>query len=202
MTKSKSWLALLFPVLVLVVFEVSAQLEPALVNENSSLAKPLLIVTPEYPKNASPDKKHVEVRVRGRVTATGDFATADFSAGEGEEDFVQAVREVLPKWRFIPAIDRGECKAKEYDATLFVWFDMKSDGPAISASMPPKDAALPKREGEAAPTKFPRRKWTPSMYYPVDARRAGIEGTVIALLKVNKSGDVQVNILAYSPTDI
>lgn len=168
-------------------------------------AEPLLIVSPKYPDDALADKKQVEVRVKGQVTENGSFGMAEYSAGEGEEAFVQAVRDVLPYWRFEPNLDNQECKPKAYDAQLTVWFEMTEKGPAISASMPP-----PRRSGTSTPAKtnepvFKRKfvKWQPSMSYPIDAYRKGVEGRVSVMFKIDRSGKVlAVNLFSYSPNEM
>lgn len=205
MTRNSSRYALVLSVLVLASSGALAQPATVPVNETNSIARPLLIVSPKYPKDAPPEKKRVEVQVKGKVTTQGNFASAVYSSREGDEVFVQALRDVLEMWRFIPAIDSQECKAKEHDATVFVWFDMNEDGPSISASMPPKKpgpASAEERKAPRKPLKYAPRKG-PYIDYPLRALRAGIEGTTMVLLKVKKSGEVEtINILAYSPSDV
>lgn len=168
------------------------------------LAEPLLIVSPRYPKDAPSGRKQVEVRVTGLVTEKGDFGSPAYAANPGEEAFVDAVREVLPHWRFEPDIDNAACKPKAYEARISIWFEMTPDGPSISGSMPsasPQPRNLPP---DAQPAKRSILKRYPNMTYPREAWRRGIEGKAIVLFKVEgKTGKVlDASIGAYSPNDV
>jgi TonB family protein len=167
------------------------------------LAEPLLIVSPRYPKNAPSDKKQVEVRVTGLITEKGDFGSPAYAANPGEDAFVEAVREVLPHWRFEPDIDNAACKPKAYEARLSIWFEMTGDGPSISGSMPTA-APQPRNLPPDAQHKRGILKRYPNMTYPREAWRKGVEGKAIVLFKVDgRTGRVlHASIGAYSPNEV
>jgi len=166
----------------------------------SRIAQPLVIVAPEYPVRELRERKHVEVRVDGKVTAEGRFVASGYSVGEGEESFAHAIRAVLAQWRFIPDVEG--CKAKDADAILYVWFDIKDDRPSISATLDKPQAPGVKPAGEAAPYRSLRPKSMPAIDYPTNLWFREIEGSVIALVKTNTAGGVEDSaVLAFMPND-
>ena len=181
-------------------FAAAAQMSMTLLpGGNSRMAQPLVIVAPEYPVRELRERKHVEVRVEGKVSAEGRFVATAYSAGEGEESFTQAIRAVLAQWRFIPDVEG--CKAKDADAILYVWFDIKDDRPAISATLDKPQAPGVKPAGEA-PNRSLRPKSMPAIDYPTNLWFREIEGSVIALVKTDAAGGVEdAAVLASMPND-
>ena len=179
----------------------AAQMSMTLIPEGKSrIAQPLVIVAPEYPVRELRERKHVEVRVEGKVSAEGRFVASAWSAGEGEESFAQALRAVLALWRFIPDVEG--CKAKDADAILYVWFDIKDDRPTISATLDKPQAPGVKPAGDAAPNRSIRPKSMPAIDYPTNLWFREIEGSVIALVKTNAAGGVEdATVLAFMPND-
>ena len=179
-------------------FAATAQTLTVLADERIRFAEPLLIVAPDYPWRHR-DKTHVEVRVEGRVTADGRFAASNYSTDKGKESFADAVRAVLSDWRFVPAVER--CRPKEDKATLNVWFDIKDNRPSISASMDKDDDPAASKTPREPPKPMVLRSM-PRIEYPTAMWRREFEGSVIALLRINKAGDVDdAGILAPMPVD-
>ena len=178
-----------------------AQMSMTLIPDGRSrIAQPLVIVAPEYPVRELRERKHVEVRIDGKVTAEGRFVASTYSAGEGEESVAQAVRAVLAQWRFIPDVEG--CKAKDAEGILYVWFDMKDDRPSISATLDKPQAPGVKPAGEVAPNRSLRPKSMPAIDYPTNLWFREIEGSVIALVKTNAAGGVEgAAVLAFMPND-
>ena len=159
---------------------------------------PLLIVTPTYPPSALAEGKSAQIEIRGTITKEGMLESPVFANSPEEEEFANAIREVLPAWRFIPAANGTACAAKEMpDATVRAWFEVKEGRPAIFVSIPPD-----KKEASKETPPSPRMKWKrrPDVEYPWDELRDGVEGIAYALARVDASGQIkEVNILASSP---
>jgi TonB family protein len=167
-----------------------------LVDDGERIPEPLLIVSPEYPSNPPKGKKSVEVKVRGQVTAEGRFAATAYEVGDDEAMFADSVRAVLEHWRFVPGIK--DCKPASQEATLHLWFEMKDGRPSVSATIPSKRDAGPPLNG-AKPLK-PVSITPPE--YPLNMLWRQIEGIVLVLLRINKSGVVEDVVLrAFSPVD-
>ena len=164
-----------------------------------SLARPLLVIPPQFPKGLPPLREPVEVSVRGVMSAEGRLLEPVVTAPIGNEAFVRAVSDVVSDWRFIPAIDRA-CKPVEQESLLLVWFGTREGAPSVQVSSASEKAgpAWPRVKGTATLV----RKMEPRIEYPPRLNYAGIEGIAVVLLKVARSGEVlDTSLRAVSPVD-
>lgn len=171
--------------LVLVALTIfCAEAGAAEIVEANPLATAVIVVAPEFPKEArpSPDEE-VKIEVRGTVTALGEFKPARFVHEPGQEAYARAVQAVLRYWRFKPAIDGTQCVPTESEATLYVWFQMKEGEPKVFVSMPGKTQS-PKATSKLL---FHVR---PDIRYPRAAQLKGVEGESVVLLQVVRTGEV------------
>src|SRR6185503_5727901 len=129
-----------------------------------------------------PAGAEVKVEVQGTITAVGELTSPRFAHAEGHEAYAREVREVVGLWRFMPAVAEAKCVPKDSEATLYVWFELKDGKPTVSVSAPPKRTAKP-----AGKLTFRKR---PDIVYPLIARRKGIEGETIVLVRVLRSGEI------------
>ena len=112
--------------------------------------------------------------------------------------FEEATRDAVAKWRFAPGLKR--CVPIDADATYRVFFEMVGGAERVRAAQLVPKAQIPDPSREMiAPNK---NEMLRKMRYPVDARRAGGQGSVYLLLKVNTaSGAIEnVDIASVSST--
>ncbi len=173
-----------------------AQSDPLPIEEADKYFRPILVVPPTFPKSELARKPEIEIRVSGTVNDGGLLESPEFSPVEGNESFVQAIKEVLSFWRFRPAIDEKLCAPIASRGVVLVWFSQKDGVPSVSVSVPARPA-----KAEAASKKsvtdrtFVRR---PKVSFPYAAARAGIEGSAELLFQVDEQGQALKTTVLYS----
>ncbi len=160
--------------------------EPVAVTENDIWPRPLLVVAPAFPKGASLQMLPVQIRVEGRVTADGNFRSPVFLPTEGREAFVQAISDVLPYWRFRPALERKGCKTTESPAVFGITFELKAGAPSVSVSSP----AVEKVDSAGTSLRGLHLVSPHGARYPYEPRQAGIEGFAEIIVEVDSEGDI------------
>ena len=174
-----------------------AQASPHALQEEDKYFRPILVVSPAFPTREPSDVLPVEIRVSGSVNAEGALETPQFSPIEGNEKFINAIKDVLNLWRFRPAIDSKSCAPTPSNGVLLVWFEEKNGVPSVSVSTPKRQPAG--ENVDAKPRPLPRVFLnSPKPEYPSGARRAGKEGSAELLLNVNHQGDVLQTTVLYS----
>jgi len=181
----------------------SAQADPRPIEEEDKLARPILIVPPKFPTREPTDMFPVEIRISGSVGETGELTSPVFLPVTGKEKFIRAIEEVLPHWRFKPAVG-DECQPKRSDGVLSVWFEEKRDGPSVSVSTPVNKNNAKVTEDDGKPHVTPRvYEWRPKVDYPAAAHNAGMEGATELLFLVDLQGNVlQTKVLYSTPHKI
>ena len=157
----------------------------SLVELKERAARPVIIVAPTYPEAAVREGREATVDVTGTVNADGILEGATMSGAA--EEFLGAVRDVIPYWRFTPLYG-DECQPKPAAGAIRVWFELKRGKPAISVS-----------RGQGSVVDEPAREATAVLKvvkrvepeYPHRAIRAGRQGDVEALALVDENGDVK-----------
>ena len=188
-------------VLILLLFAVtasaSAQSDPRAIQEEDKYVRPVLIVSPAFPKLEPADKLPVEIRVSGSVSVEGVLEAADFSPIEGNEKFINAIKDVLNLWRFRPAIGKEVCMPVVSTGVVLVWFEEKDGIPTVSVSVPkwPSASGVADAKPKNLPREFVNR---PKIEYPFSARRAGMEGAAELLFNVNYEGEALQTTVLYS----
>ena len=161
---------------------------------------PILLVAPDIPKRDPADKWPIEIRVSGTVNELGTLDSAAFSPVEGNERYIQAIKEVLSFWRFRPAIDNKLCAPVASTGVVLVWFEEKDGKPSVSVSTP-KISSEPEANKAAIATPRVTMKIRPKVEYPTDARRVGMEGSAELLFQVSPQGEVIQTKLLYAVPD-
>lgn len=154
-------------------------------------ARMTLFVTPAYPQAAVVEGIQATVDVIGTVLPDGMLSPSRIEVKPDREDFRKAIAEVMPFWMLYPGYD-DSCRYQPVEGQVRVWFELKDGKPAVSFSMPRKQAdakAPPPAPG--APENIYRAIHRTPLRYPAGPQRAGIEGMVTALLYVPDTGEVQ-----------
>lgn len=149
----------------------------------TTFAKPKGVVPPDYP--AAQFKAGVTAQVEAvlRINERGTLKEVlAIKAGNGDEAFENAVRDVVRFWNF-ESLSNCECKPVEFTARLTVWFEIKDGKPSISVSRGGDVDDLPGLH--AKPLKLVRdavvfRKISATS--PRELRRAGKDAIVYAML--------------------
>ena len=74
---------------------VNAQSDPLPMGEADKYFLPILVVPPTFPKSELASKPEIEIRVSGTANDVGVLESPKFSPLEGNESFVQAIKDVL-----------------------------------------------------------------------------------------------------------
>ena len=174
-----------------------AQSDPRAIQEEDKYVRPVLIVSPAFPKLEPADKLPVEIRVSGSVSVEGVLEAADFSPIEGNEKFINAIKDVLNLWRFRPAIGKEICMPVVSTGVVLVWFEEKDGIPTVSVSVPkwPSASGVADAKPKNLPREFVNR---PKIEYPFSAQRAGVEGFAELLFNVNHQGEALQTTVLYS----
>ena len=192
---------LLTTMLLLTSLSVHSQ-EPVLATEKDAWARPLVVVTPVFPKDVPPATLPVEIRVNGTVSTDGKFNSPVFTPAEGRESFVQSVKDVLPHWRFRPAFDGKTCETKESEASFIVYFELKGGAASISVSSPVVEKPKP-NDDVLAQLDYVRFSRSAKIVYPEAALKAGIEGFAEISMQVNNEGDIiSKSVISSTPNSL
>lgn len=136
-------------------------------------ASPLRIAKPVFPDDSSGETE-VQVDIHGRLLVDGQIDGAIITASPGHDAYIEAVKAVLPSWRYVPKADSKACEPIDSDFETSVWFDLRQQKFFVGR---PKDDHV-----QVEPTKIPLRLVsirTPD--YPMEAQ--GIDGKVEVLYR-------------------
>ncbi|MGZ5113275.1 MAG: energy transducer TonB [Usitatibacter sp.] len=150
-------------------------------------ARVTMFVPPDYPAQALREGVEATVDVTGVVAANGSLRVTGMTSSVDREDFRTAVGEVTRFWILSPKYG-PDCRPRDVEGTVRVWFELKEGKPAISMSMPRRqgtDAA--KNDG----TELRPLRARPIPQYPRAALTKNIQGGVDALLRIAPAGDVE-----------
>jgi len=152
-------------------------------------AKPMIIVPPDYPKEALAKGSQATVDVSGTVTKDGFISNPRYKASLDDPSFEKEIHEVLKYWMFNSPIADDECVPKDGEATIRVWFEIAEGKPKVSISMEPFSEDFVRDNGMKAYVKAVNRE---QPVYPVRAIKRGIAGAiVVAISKVGLDGKVE-----------
>lgn len=144
-------------------------------------ATPVAVITPDFPAGATLPAGGVRVDVEGTVAPDGRFLARSLRTEGDFPNFVAAVAEVLPGWRFEPAVDEQACAPVASASHLSVWFERSDSAPRILVSRPTDES-----------TPMPLPAYTlgraPRIDYPFGME--GVEGGVKVLIQVRPDGGV------------
>jgi TonB family protein len=146
-----------------------------------------LFVAPQYPPGAAGEGIQATVDVIGMVREDGTLGPTRLEVKPEREDFRKAVEEVMAFWILYPKYD-DTCHYTPVEGQVRVWFEIKDGKPIVSFSMPRRKEAAPL---PGAPAEIYRAIRKTEIRYPYAARREGREGTVVALLHVPDTGEVE-----------
>lgn len=81
-------------------------------------AKPLMRILPKYPKQAEEDGTKGEVTAKVVIDETGSFQNIVIVKSMPDGVFDQAAIDALKRWKYFPAIYKGEKVKVNYEVTL------------------------------------------------------------------------------------
>lgn len=152
-------------------------------------ARVVMFVPPDYPPAALRENVEATVDVVGTVRPDGRLEVARMEASVERAEFRKAIEEVAKFWLFRPSYDR-QCRPREVEGRLRIWFEIKEGKPAISISVPRVDRA-------AVEARSPIERGTIKVVhrveprFPREAQNRGMTGAVEALMRVAPSGVVE-----------
>ena len=137
---------------------------------------------PLYPASEREAKNTGHVDIAVLVSAEGCLQEIKSATSEpSNAAFEEVTKEAIAKWRFQPGLKR--CVPVQADASYRVSFEMADGSDHIQARPLPSQLQIADLRREmTAPNK---NEMLRKLKYPQDARRAGAQGSVYLLLKVN-----------------
>lgn len=161
-------------------------------------ARPVLVIAPAYPALSAGEPTNAEIRVSGTVSRAGTLEQAQIVPAPGREKYVEAVKDVLPLWRFRPSVSETECAPVAQQQSFVVWFSQDKGKPAVSVSVA-RDNKAAVAPGKAASAPGARAWRTrPGIEFPENARERGIEGAAEVALQVSAGGEILKSTLVYA----
>ena len=144
---------------------------------------------PPFPASELEARNTGYVDVTMRVSAAGYTQEIKSVTSEPRSTaFEEATKDAVAKWRFAPGLKR--CVPIEADATYRVLFEMVDGAGRVRAVPLVSKAQIPDPSHEMIARN--KNEMLRTLRYPVDARRAGVQGSVYLLLKVNAaSGEIE-----------
>jgi TonB family protein len=177
-----------------------AEDKPRLLSEADLQRRAALVtvfVPPEYPAQALRDGIQASVDVVGVVAQDGTLRVTEISSSVDRDDFRAAVADVTRFWLLSPNYGR-DCRPREIEGTVRVWFEVKDGKPVVSMSVPTRpgfDEVKSKQEG----AEFTPIRAKPVPAYPRAAVAKKIQGSVEALLRLDPAGNVEEVVIIPGP---
>jgi len=183
---------------------------------DSTKLEPIKTEKAVYPLEAEQKELQGQVWVKIRVSETGDVVSAE--AISGDPVFVNSALDAVKKWRFKPFIKNGVPIAVvtklpfSFAFTGNVHQETLPPAPEISpaGTATPSANAAPQDATTAAPSRAPVSSgviaglliYKVNPVYPPEARRAGIQGTVILQAYISKEGRITDLQLISGPKEL
>jgi TonB family protein len=170
---------------------------------DSTKLEPIKTQKATYPYEAQEQKLQGEVVVKIRVSETGDVESVEVVSGD--PILAKSAVDAVKKWKFKPFIKNG--KPMKVSAKLpfdFAFSQNITDAkePEANAGATPAGAEVPKRVrvSPGVTTGLVVHKVQP--VYPPEARRAGIQGTVLMRAVISKEGTIANLQLISGPKEL
>lgn len=94
----------------------------------------LILFAPEYPAEAAKARQSGSVAVSGKVRTDGSMADPAIVSTPANPAMEDEVRAVIRYWRFQPRVDAADCRFRETQARVTIWFDADKEKPTVSFS--------------------------------------------------------------------
>ena len=156
---------------------------------DSTTLEPIKTVKATYPDEAREKQLQGQVMVKIQVSETGDVESVEVLSGDPV--LAKAAVEAAKKWKFKPFIRNG----KPVGVATKIPFDF-----AFSGNV--SDAKPPERVRISAGVSSGLLIHKVSPIYPVEARRAHIQGTVILQAEISKEGRIANLRLISGPPEL
>ena len=156
---------------------------------------PILIVSPEFPKEALQRRQSGHVDVEGILAGDGRVKSWTLTPdSEASHIFVPEVDQVIGHWRWSRPLGNG-CVPADTAIRTRVWFEWEGDRHKISVQRASR--VTPRVSASSGP--MPRAVKRVDPRYPHPMIRQGVQADVFALSQVSPEGDViSVGAVAYS----
>lgn len=104
----------------------------------------LILFAPDYPAEAAKARQSGSVTVTGKVRTDGSLGDPVIASTPPNASMEDEVRAVTRFWRFQPRLDAADCRFRETQARVTIYFDADKEKPAVSFSQAatPGDPAL------------------------------------------------------------
>ena len=154
----------------------------------------LTLVAPEYPAEALKEGEMSTIQVSGMIQPDGRLERATLFSEPLSPVLEEAVKKVLPAWRFQPRVESPSCQFRETAGKATIWFEIENAKPKVSYSVikpsvvfaTPFVDRTPVRAVEPSPPAFA-------------AGNRGIPDEVLQVAYVGMSADGTVHSVAVAP---
>ena len=156
----------------------------------------LTLVAPTYPPAALAEGEMASVEVTGFIQPDGRLERATVVSEPLSLSLEEAVRKVLPAWRFQPRVESPSCQFRETPGKATIWFEIVNAKPKVSYSVikQEKSFALSSLLVERTPTRA-REPAPPASA----AGNRGIPDEVLQVVYVGILADGTVHSVSVAP---
>jgi TonB family protein len=163
-------------------------------SEPPALARPITVVAPAFPRDATARPSGTRVDVVGTVMVNGEFKSDSIVAEDSDQRFADAVADVLRWWRFVPAADKLKCAPMEVRSNFSIWFEGSDKAPKVFVSFPPVPAASKQKSPMRASIQAGKVPFVPK-------KLLNMEGQVEVLYLIAPNGDIKsIKVLSSTPS--
>lgn len=94
----------------------------------------LILFAPDYPAEAAKARESGSVTVTGKVRIDGSLGEPVIASTPANAAMEEEVRAVTRFWRFQPKLDAVDCRFRETQARVTIYFDADKEKPTVSFS--------------------------------------------------------------------
>jgi hypothetical protein len=156
----------------------------------------LTLIAPTYPEAALREGETSTIEITGKIQPDGRLAEANLYSEPLSIVLEEAVRKVLPAWRFQPRVESPSCQFRETPGRATIWFEIVNAKPKVSYSVikPEKSFVLASLFVDRIPTRAVEPR-PPSWA----AGNRGIPDEVLQVAYVGILRDGSVHSVSVSP---
>jgi outer membrane biosynthesis protein TonB len=179
---------------VVVAAAAAADDSPMMEDPRALVLTPVLIVPPDFPREALERRLSGHVDVEAVLTGDGGITAWKLQPdSEASRLFVAEVEQVIGYWRWRPPLGTG-CLPADTPIRTRVWFEWEGERHKISVQ---RASRVVPREPRQGPMPKSVKRVEPG--YPREMIRRGVQAQVFALSKISAEGEViSVGTVAYS----
>ena len=102
----------------------------------------LTLIAPAYPPAALAEGETSTIEITGKIQPDGRMEVTGVVSEPLSIVLEEAVRKVLPAWRFQPRVESPSCQFRETAGKATIWFEIENTKPKVSYSVIKRETSL------------------------------------------------------------